>query len=174
MWWSWVAILLLTLQPLFKVSKSNPIIEKLFLHLFLQSRHLLRGELNEAEDSWGIIETTITSVQCNFPVKRSQILCKAQLAASMPKYQELLCFHHCTIGRRRSTPELPYQPHKVQLSPCQEQPEAVSTMGIKPRKLLLLLLKRHHHLALLLFSESWQKSYLKICLKLCILCLRVC
>lgn len=31
-------------------------------------------------------------------------------------------------------PELPYQPHKVQLSPWQEKPGAVSTMGIKPRK----------------------------------------
>lgn len=150
MWWSWVAILLLTLQPLFKVSKRNPIIEKLFLHLFLQST-LLRGGLNEPEDGGGVTENTITAVQCASPVNRSQTLCKAQLVPSMPKYQEFLCCHHCTIGRSRSTPKLPYQPHKVQLSPQQEKPEALSTMGIKPRKPLLLLLKRHHHLALLLF-----------------------
>lgn len=133
------------------MSKRNPIIEKLFLHLFLQSRHLLRGEFNEAEDGGGVFETTITSVPCRSPVKRSQILYRTQLASSMPKYQEFLCCHHCTIGRRRSTPKLPHQPHKVQLRPWQEKPGAVSTMGIKPRKPPLLLLKRHHHLALLLF-----------------------
>lgn len=156
------------------VSKRNPIAEKPFLHLFLPNTHLLRGELNEAEDGGGITGTTITAVQCHSPMKRCQILCKAQLAASMPKFQEFLWCHHCTIGRGRSTPGPPLPTPQVQLNPRQQKPGAVSTMGIKPREPLLLLLKRHYYLALLLFQQSWQKSYLKICLKLRILCLRVC
>jgi len=91
---------------LLKVPQKNPIIERLFSPLLLQSRHLLRGELNEAEDATGNTGTIITAVQRRSPVKRSQFLCKAQLAALHAHLPGFLCYHHCTIDERRSTLEL--------------------------------------------------------------------
>lgn len=105
--------------------KKNPVIENLFFPLLLQSRHLLRGELNEAEEGEGIIEITITAVQCHSPVKKSRFLPKAQLATSVHSYQGFLHCHHCTIGKGRNTLELPYHPlerfwsHKAQLTSLQ-------------------------------------------------------